>query len=133
MLSEDIATHLASEGLGTLGTDISNEERPTPDDLLVVREYEGAPAEYSKAEWDGTNTVNSPMLESPRFQVLCRSKNTHTAMQRCTTAKGKLNGFRGTLGGTIYRSIRMVGTGPFAIGRDDNGRERVVCNFEALV
>jgi hypothetical protein len=131
MLSEDVATYLAAEGLGTLGTTISSEIRPSPDDLMVVRQYEGAPATFTKDQGGSATRVNPPKLEYPRLQVLCRSKDTQAAMQRASSVRAKLNGFRGLLSGTLYR-IREVGTGPFAIGRDESSRERVVCNFEVI-
>ncbi len=120
-VSEDIAVFLASKGLGVLGTNIGIESPSLPDDFLVVREYAGSPPGYSKS---------GPNLRRPRFQVTCRSKSTRAALLRAESAYGHLSGFSGVLSGTAYASIRAL-QDPFPIGRDESGRERVVCNYEA--
>lgn len=120
MLAEDIAQFLASKGLGVLGTNIGIEYPPLPDDFLTVREYGGSPPGYSKS---------GPNVRRPRFQVSCRSKSTQAALMRAEDAYRHLSGFSGVLNGTAYSSIRAL-QDPFPIGRDENGRERVVCNFE---
>ena len=121
-VSEDMARHLASKGLGTLGTNIGPEMPALPDDFLAVREYAGRPPEHSKS--------GGPHVRRPRFQVTARSKSARAAMLRAEDAFGHLSGLRGIVNGTAYSKVVALGD-PFPIGRDDGGRERVVCNFEA--
>lgn len=119
-VSEDVATYLASKGLGVLGTNIGIEMPPLPDDFLTVREYPGSEPGYSKS---------GPNVRRPRFQISCRSKSTRAALLRAESAYGHLTGFSGVLSGTSYSKIRALQE-PFPIGRDEGGRERVVCNYE---
>lgn len=121
-IEEDVATLLASKGLGVLGTNIGTEYPPSPDDFLTVRAYGGEAPETSK----GTG----PLLRRPRVQISCRSKSARAAGERAELAYGHLAGFHGEISGTGY-TIRALGE-PFSLGRDESERERVVCNYEIL-
>ena len=122
-LSEDIAKYLVSKGLGALGTNIGPEMPPLPDDFLSVREYAGGPPLHVKG-------IQAPVIRTPRFQVVCRSKNTRAAMMRAEDAFRHLSGLSSVLSGTAYR-VRAL-QDPFPIGRDEGGRERVVANYEVM-
>lgn len=122
MVSEDMAKHLAGKGLGTLGTNIGPEMPNLPDDFLAVREYAGRPPEHSKGA--------GPHVRRPRFQVTARSKNQKAAMLRAEAAYSALSGLSGVVNGTAYAKVVAL-QDPFPVGRDDAGRERVVCNYEA--
>lgn len=125
-LTEDIAKHLASKGLGTVGTNLfEGELPPLPDDAMSVREYGGSPPVHTKS--------GPPILRSPRFSVTCRSKSARAARMRAEDAFRHLSGFAGVMGnpGMAYVSIRALRE-PAPIGRDEGSRERVVCDYEAL-
>lgn len=111
---------LVSKGLGTLGTNIGTEYPPTPDDFLTVRQYGGEPPERTK---DGAS------IRYPRFQVSARSKSARAAAMRAESAYQFLHGFSGLMNNTGYR-VRALDE-PAPLGRDEDGRERVICNYLA--
>lgn len=121
-VSVDLIKLLVSKGLGTLGQNIGTEFSSVSDDYLVVRAYGGEAPESAK----GTG----PLLRRPRVQISCRSKSLRAAEERAELAYKHLAGFHGVIEGKGY-TIRALGE-PFPLGRDEDGRERVVCSYEIL-
>jgi hypothetical protein len=123
-LTEDMTVYLAQKGLGTKGTNLFEGEFPATgaDDAMYVREYGGPPPGHSKS---GTHE------RRPRFSLVARSKSARAARMRVEDGVRHLSAISGLVNGTVYAGVRALRE-PAPIGRDDSGRERVICDFEAI-
>lgn len=126
MLLDDIATYLASKGIGTVGVDLRKGFMPdSPDNLVVLFEYAGEPTEMTMGDGDST-------LERPGLQVRVRNKSYPDGRAKIQSVADTLHGLAETvLGGKRYLLIR-ANQSPESIGQDANGRNEWVINFSVL-
>lgn len=126
--AEDIATYCANEGLGTLGTDIFINDLPDtpgyPDNLIVFTDTAGFPPDHAMG---GPST--NPVFENPGIQVLVQNNSSETALDTCYDALQLLDGLKDqTIDSVSYLLVTALQS-PFILGKDENDRYRVVCNF----
>lgn len=124
MLLDEIAQFLVDAGLGARGTDIWSGFFPAePDNVIVLEEYGGLPAEYVQEE-------PGVLVEHPRLQLRVRDMaydTGRTRIEQCYRALGTVH--NETLSGTFY--IRIVPVqAPFRLDRDANNRHHLGCNFQ---
>lgn len=125
MLHEEITDLLQGHGAGTPGVDFFFAAIPdTPNDVIGVYEYGGEPPLTAK-------TQRLPVNELARFQVLTRSAGYATGKARAETVHRILIGFSGALLGVGYARIAALQSVPFFLDRDDKGRFRFACNYQA--
>ncbi|MCL5045573.1 MAG: minor capsid protein, partial [Actinobacteria bacterium] len=119
---DEIAGYLATKGIGVVGTDIFQSQLPAaPDACVALYETGGFPPELHAA------------VDHPTFQVLCRAKDYAAARAKAEAVYAALHGLTETvLGGRRYLLIAAMQT-PTGIGRDDNGRAEVSCNFRVML
>ena len=118
MVLDDLADVLSTEGMGTVYKDYM----PTsPDTVISI---------YGTGGLGPTHTMQAPhVLEEPRVQVLCRAESLQTAHQSARGVYGVLNGLRDrSINGVMYRWVTAIQE-PFLIGRDQNARFTVACNY----
>lgn len=126
MLLDEIADFLVTSGV--VASDAmftSNLPGGTPNDVLAVYEYGGMAPEY---------VMDNPLMsvERPRFQVVSRSKQhsvARTNIERAYRALGQV--VNQTIGGTWYRRIKPIQSGPIELYPDGDGRTILAWNFEA--
>lgn len=131
MLLDAIAAHLATNGHGTVGTDIFKSQLPdSPDAAIGIFEYPGRPSDKAF----GTTVL----IENPRFQILVRSAREGVVANAYLTARTKaeaiytlLDGAGNlTLSGIVYLYIEALQP-PFHLEFDANRRAVIACNYEA--
>jgi hypothetical protein len=123
----DIAAHLASLGLGTVGLDIFCQHMPPlPDEMIGVFEYSGESSEL------GFSTPGVK-YEHPGLQIVCRG----TAMDYEAPRSVSELAYRAlaevqaaTVGDAFYHLIVPIQT-PFLMRRDD--KERCMIAFNCRV
>lgn len=126
MLLDEIADFLVASGVvASDAVFTSNLPGGLPHDALAVYEYGGLPPEY---------TLDNPLMavELPRFQIVARSKAYATArlnIERAYRTLGRV--VNTTIGGTWYRRIRPITSGPIELGPDGDARVRLAWSFEA--
>jgi hypothetical protein len=109
----EIGAYLATQNVGTVGTDIFFGLMPDqPDNCMALFEYAGSPPDL---HWNG---------EYPGLQVRVRNKS-YEAM----TALHGLH--EQTLSGTRYLLIKARGS-PEVLKRDNNNRVELFVNFEII-
>ena len=97
----------------------------TPDDAVVLREYEGAGVERYHGDFVSA-------IERPRVQVVARSKSYQTAEAKIAAIVQELEAMeQQVIGGVDYFSIRAVAN-PGFLGTDENERAELVANFEVM-
>ena len=119
MLLDDMATLLSTGGMGTVYKD---QTPPTPDTVTAV---------YGQIGQAPTYTMRNPhVLEQPRIQVVCRSVSLETAHTNARSAYDLLSGVRNrTINSVLYHWIQASGE-PVLIGKDQNARFTVACNYD---
>jgi len=132
MLLPEVARYLHDNSIGTIGTNIFKAFVPdSPHTCITVYSYPGsAPSNVfgsSNAAW-----------EQPRFQIVCRSSEYSTADKKARDVWNLLNNVTNitlkpstAATGCLYLRIEPLQS-PFDLGDDDNGRSRIVCNYEAM-
>lgn len=125
LLLDDIASYLASFGVGTVGTDIYKGFMPDqPDNLVALFEYAGSPTELTMCD--------SPTLERPGLQVRVRNISYAAGRAKIEAIVDILHGLGNTvLGSTRYLLIR-ANQSPESLGLDANNRSEFVVNFSVL-
>jgi hypothetical protein len=123
MVVEEIAAHINSLGLATLGTDLFMHVSPDePDELTVVTEYAG----------DEPDFVQDALVadtENSRIQVAVRSTQPEVGRLLAEQIYQAMMGIRNDmLSGTRILWCRPSDT-PAMIGRDDSGRFLTTVNF----
>lgn len=118
MLLDDLADVLSTGGMGTIYKDYMP---TTPDTVISI---------YGAGGQGPTHTMQAPhILEEPRVQVMCRAESLQTAHQSARGVYGVLNGLRDrSINGVMYRWVTAIQE-PFLIGRDQNARFTVACNY----
>ncbi len=120
---EELGNFLEAGGGGTQGADLFLNGLPAdPDAAVAIQEYSGeAPGLVH-----GTAGVSE---ERRRFQLLARAVTLAAAVAKAQAAHALLCQVHNTtLSGTWYVGIYPLQS-PFPLGRDENGRARVVCNY----
>ena len=117
----DIATILASVGIGTTGTDLFYSQMPpSPDDSVCAYQYAGSP---SLPEG----------ISQPGVQVRIRNSDYVTGAAKAKAVHDALHGYANTLlNGTYYLQI-FANQYPEALGVDDNDRHIFVVNFRVMM
>ena len=120
MLTE-IGAYLATQNVGTVGTDIFLGLMPDqPDNCIALFEYAGSPPDL---HWNG---------EYPGLQVRVRNKSFAAARTKIGEAMTALHGLHEqTLSGTRYLLIKARGS-PEVLKRDANNRVELFVNFEII-
>ena len=120
MLTE-IGAYLATQNVGTVGTDIFLGLMPDqPDNCIALFEYAGSPPDL---HWNG---------EYPGLQVRVRNKSYAAARTKIGEVINKLHGLHEkTLSGTRYLLIKARGS-PEVLKRDNNNRVELFVNFEII-
>jgi len=126
--AEDIATYCATQSIGTLGTDIFINDLPDkpgyPDNVIVFIDTGGFAPDHAM----GSITTN-PVFENPSIQVLVQNNGAETALAKCYDVFALLDGLKDqTIDSVVYLHITAMSS-PFNIGKDENDRYRVACNF----
>lgn len=117
MLANEIATYLAGQSLGTLGTDIFDVPFPhdAPDIALCVVERPGI--------FDDTFKRDASVLEEGEFQVISRGSREDVAGSRLKIDQVK-DALRRlgpvSLSGTMYYDVRP--SSPYFLRYDEEGR-----------
>ena len=126
MAIHDIADYLSSGGLGTVGTDIFMSAMfGEADPSLAVLLTGGQSSVHTHRSGPGLAAV-----ERPRVQVVTRSENPETAMQRAQVAFKLLDGLRERqINGIRYLWSTAVQP-PFALDRDEENRFHVIFNVD---
>ena len=131
-LLDEIGFIVASASTGfTLGTNVMRSRlEPTPDEQIAIIETGGIASENTMS-----STVGAPVVERPRFQVICRAAkdNYQTARTNAETAWKALHNFTGPHAGstgTTYYWMEALQP-PFSLGNDENDRPLVAFNCQA--
>lgn len=122
MMLEEIVHYLELNGIGTRAVDLFfGEMPPMPDSAVCVYEYAGRPPEFD---------MNGLAMRSPGLQLVVRDKIYKSARDRIESVVHALSGKTDlVIDGIRYYSIAAIQE-PFPIQQDDNGRNRLVVNFE---
>lgn len=143
-LIEDVQAYLTAQEIGAPGSKRTDKtyqgniflanvpsraaptDPPTPDPVIGLFQYPGAPPEYTKMGVES---------ESVRFQVVIASASNPVAMSKAMEVYTLLSGKNGVLmNGTRYRRIVALQTPPSAPPTlDDAGRWRVSTNYEVML
>lgn len=120
MLSE-IGAYLATQNVGTVGTDIFLGLMPDqPDNCIALFEYAGSPPDL---HWNG---------EYPGLQVRVRNKSYSAGRAKIGEVMTALHGLHEqTLSGTRYLLIKARGS-PEILKRDASNRVEFFVNFEIM-
>lgn len=128
MLLDEVGTFLQQNAEGTLGTDLFLFEMPpeSPDVAVAVIETGGLAPEFIHSN------PTRQTYERPTFQVVARDPNPKTARTKAENIYKLLGSVVNTsLSGTRY--LRIFPTqSPFRLGRDENDRALIACNYEAF-
>jgi hypothetical protein len=128
----EIATRLASDGVGTVGGTSGDvihigtmPETDTTGTVIALYEYGGEAADL------GFGVTSKVKYEYPRVQVVCRGTANDYATPRATadTVRNKLAQVQGvTLSGINYLLVRPLQS-PFPMKRDEQHRFYFACNY----
>ena len=120
MLTE-IGAYLATQNVGTVGTDIFLGLMPDqPDNCITLFEYAGSPPDL---HWNG---------EYPGLQVRVRNKSYAAGRAKIEEVVTELHGAHElTLNGTRYLLIKARGS-PEVLKRDNSNRVELFVNFEII-
>ncbi|MHC5112316.1 MAG: minor capsid protein [Planctomycetota bacterium] len=137
MLLNDVATWLDAQSTaftllaGTAGNLVKahmQDSPPAPDTLVGLFETAGTSPVHVF-----TTSSQTRNYEQTGLQVLVRSSSYQTARNLAETAYTLLDGLAGTnlptATGPSYLSVAAI-QNPFSIGRDDNERYVMSCNFD---
>lgn len=122
---ECVATKLAADGLGTLGTTIFvNTKPPTPDAIISVFGYAGTPPDH---------THDTSGNRHPGIQVWVRASTAAAARATIESVYNDLDGIVNTsLSGTFFEGI-FANQEPEPMGKDEPGRSEFVVNFSTTI
>ena len=123
-LLDEIGQLLEDNGLGTQATDLFIGDTPqeAPDTVTTVVESSGGPPLFA-------HDIVGVNVEQPSFQIYTRAGRYDVARLRNEDIFIFLNKqVNVTLSGTVYPRI-IAQQSPFSIGRDDNHRAEIVCNY----
>src|SRR5690242_5148404 len=117
----DVHAYLTANGQGT--NLYVGHMPPTPDVVAVLYQYAGRPTE-------STLESTSIKRERPGLQVIVRSspKAYADAEARAYAILRLLTVANTTLGSGFYQQVEPMAS-PFLMGRDENGRALIACNY----
>jgi hypothetical protein len=127
VLLDDIASYLATNGAGTVGTSLFKGYAPeSPDACVSVYETQGlAPVRGMSP------TAGAMLCERPSLQVVVRAGQYDYSAARL--AANDIFRLLDGLGDVDINGVRYLWVAakqsPFLMGRDESGRVRVVCNY----
>ncbi len=122
---EEVGNFLQGQGIGTQGTDIFLGDVPqdAPEAAVAIFETSGLASQY-------VHGINGPAWNMPSFQVFTRAATYSAARSKAETIFKALSKITNqALDGILYMSIRPVQS-PFSLGRDENHRPQIVCNYQ---
>jgi hypothetical protein len=125
-LIESVGQFIEDEGLGVQGTDLFIGDMPqnAPEIATAVVETSGTTPAFAH-DIDGVN------YEQPTFQVYTRAEVYSVARSLAESIWVALNKqVNVTLSGSFFMRIAAQQS-PFSLGRDDNHRAQIVCNYSA--
>ena len=131
MLLDDVADLLSTGGIGSVGSTASygiyKAAMPdAPEKAVAVYETGGGPSLHAMS-----GSAGSAVATRPRVQVVVRSASYSTGRQKAQDAFRLLDGLRDrTVNGVRYMGGAAVQSEPFPIGRDENARHLIACNYE---
>jgi len=123
-LIEEIGQFIEDEGLASQATDLFIGDMPqtAPDTATAVVETAGLTPLFA-------HDINGVNLEQPSFQIYNRAVAYSVARALAQSIFVALNKLvNTTLSGTIYPRVVAIQS-PFSLGRDDNHRAQIVCNY----
>lgn len=125
-LLDSLAEYLEQRGHGARNVTLFVGNLPaSPDSVIVLRDYAGSPPQYKQ------DSV-LPAWEMPRFQMLIRDPGYAGARQKARSVWEALHISNTLMNGVLLISSRPL-QAPFGLGKDENGREQYVANFECRV
>lgn len=119
MLADDITQYMATNGIGTLATDLFEGNLPdSPDSAVVV------------IETGGTQPERELPFKSPTFQVYIRNQGYSAGRTKLDAVRALLHAIQNqTIGSTYFYYIFAISEGGH-VGRDDNSRDLFSINFQ---
>ena len=129
-LLDDIGAYLASNGIGTVGTDIflGRGLTATPDAQVGLQRSGGFGSIHAMRGVPG-----QPIANQPRIQIVCRALTYPLAEAKANAVNDLLDGLRNTtINTTFYHFINSVQE-PFLLQYDDNNRPVFVQNFDIMI
>lgn len=121
-ISETIATYLATNGLGTLGTNVFASMVPSGvnDGLVVIDSGGPAPDRYIPTK-------------NPTFQVMIRASDYEAGITKLALVRSALHQLKNTTIGGYYFYYIMASSEGGHTGRDESGHDLFSINFETLL
>lgn len=121
-VANEVATYLANQGLGTLGTDVFVGHQPkgsTYDNCITVYHTQG-----------GQPDIYIPTAE-PSFQIIVRNKVYETGLSKVNSIVDELHQKRNAylVSGETYFMFILLETEPYHIGMDEQERHEWTLNF----
>lgn len=125
MILDEIAAYIATNGHGTVGTTIFKGRMPeAPADAIALHEYGGGSPDF-------THDSDTPIMESPRVQVMVRHSSYSTGRTLIEAIYRDLCRVHNqSLSGTYYYRL-IPQQSPFYLRRDENERVEFTVNFQA--
>lgn len=125
-LLDEIGAYLEQNAIGKRGIDLFLSKLPaSPDAAIAVIETGGTGPDYVLGQ-------SQPTYENPSFQVIVRDKSYKSAREKAGRVWDLLARVANLpLGAGRYLQIVPVQS-PFDLGPDENQREQVVANYEAM-
>jgi hypothetical protein len=121
MLSNEIATYLAAQGIGTLGTDLFYNHMPSADNCLVVFDSGGLEAELKLS------------IDYPTIQLRARNTTASGAYNTLANAYNVLQGLHNVTLTTMHIIDCKMTSGPLNLGQDDKLRNEYTQNYSVTV
>ena len=131
MLLVDLGDYLSSGGIGTLGTDLFLGLMPaSPDNATCVYETGGRSPAHAM-----NGSAGQASVTYPHIQVVVRGGMDSYQVARALAQKAflLLDGLpHRTIGTTCYLWSESLQGEPFLLGRDEQNRPLIACNFEVV-
>ena len=127
-LLDDLASHLQTQGIGTVGSTLFKGVLPdTPDACVAVLE---SPAMLGPVR-TRKGSLGVPVTERPRVQVLARATSYQAARNKAVDALAALDWLGPvTLNSVAYQQVEALQRPPFPYAVDANGRQVFAFNVE---
>ena len=127
MILDDFADCLTSAGHGVTGTDLFKSMMPSrPDAVISVTHYGGLEPVRGMAA-----SAGKALAQIDRVQVIVRNPRYEDAAKLAQDVWFTLDGASRAINGVQYRWISALQS-PFFLGRDENNRTLVACNYECV-
>ena len=127
MILDDFADCLSSAGHGVTGTDLFKSMLPSrPDAVIGLIHYGGLEPVRGMA-----GSAGQALAQIERVQVIVRNPRYEDAAKLAQDVWFTLDGASRAINGVQYQWISALQS-PFFLGRDENNRSLVACNFECV-